>query len=509
MKQTEFIPPVTSEAGVKPLRRSWLNLSLLDGVLLVAALVAAYLPVDWTRDLKRIKQAPLYAWAGLGYFVVYALAVWWAFQPSSVEARYRHKWLALVGLTLLPNLFNVWLRANSHLPDGILLFGQDADMTLFFKYGSDLSQGLVPASPGGQYAEYPQFALLLFWLGYLVSGGQQNGFNFAFPALLTLFQLGAALALYATGRKLGQARAGFLLAAFVAGCPALFSFSATRFDVAPAALLVAAVYFYLPTPKENDNPKNAIASGLFTAAGGLMKWLPGVIAPWLVAGYVQARRWRQLAIFAGSAAGLALVTLVPFYLWNSAALWYPYQFQGGRKLIGESFWFLIQRDLLDLEHVTPEKPWGEPAKIILGNNKLLAAQLGLTLLVLALSVWGLWWRRRKATSTDWEGWAAAGLVGVAVFTLANRIFSPQYLILLAWAWALALLLRPIGRWSLIAAFALISIAASANFQVYLLGVYPEEWVRDSWIMFAAGWLLCGWIIWRIIAPRRNTTSPDI
>lgn len=519
MKQSELTsrPNIASKPQSASIKSGWLNLGLLDGLLLISALLAAWLPVDWTRDLKRIKQAPLYAWLGLGYFLVYAFAVWWAFRRASKETAYRNKWLALAGLVLLPNLLNIWLRSTAQLPDGSLLFGRDADIGLFYKYAQDFAQGHFPTNFQGQYMEYPQFALFIFWFGYLLCGGQQAAFYWVFPVLLTVFQLGAAFALYGIGRKIGQARAAFLLAAFVAGCPALFSFSYTRFDVVPAAFLLASVYFFLPaaspesekTLTENPAYRKTLLkialSGIMLTAGGLIKWLPAIITPWLVAAYVQARRWRQLFVFGGISLILTLLTVVPFYLWNAEAFWYPYKFQGSRKLIGESFWFLLQRDFFDPEHLTPEKPWGEPSKVILGNNKLLVAQLGLTLLVLALSFWRLWWVRRKA-AVDWSGWAAAGLIGVAVFTFANRIFSPQYLILLSWVWVAALLLRSAGRFSLIATFALVSIVAAANFQVYLLGVYPEEWVRDSWIMFGAGWLLTGWLLWRTL--KRGIYEPS-
>jgi hypothetical protein len=519
----------TSEVAPQPTKSRWFNFSWLDGLLLAVALIAVYLPVDWTRDLKRIKQAPLYAWQGFGYFAIYTLAVAWAFRPAATDQSYRRKWVVLTGLVLLPNLLNIWLRSTAKLPDGSLLFGRDADIGLFFKYGADFAQGHYPTNFQGQYMEYPQFALLLFWFGYQFSGGQAENFYWVFPALLLVFQLGAALFTYGIGRKLGRARAGFLLAAFVGGCPALMNFNYTRFDVAPAALLLAAIYFYLPslekvrgdfapteievgeegqrnlTPAQNRKDLvKAGASGLLLTAGGLLKWLPAVALPWLIAGYVQARRGRQLLVFGLASTALALLTFGPFYLWNAEAFWYPYKFQGSRKMIGESFWFLIQRDFLDPAHTTPEKPWGEPATVILGNNKLLVAQLGLVGLVLLISLWWLWWARPKAL-VDWQGWAGAGLVGVAVFTLANRVFSPQYMVLLAWVWVVTLLMRPARPFSLVMALALISVATSANFQVYLLGVYPEEWVRDSWVMFAASGLLCGWLLYRLSTPSKTST----
>jgi 4-amino-4-deoxy-L-arabinose transferase-like glycosyltransferase len=250
---------------------------------------------------------------------------------------------------------------------------------------------------------------------------------------------------------------------------------------------------------ERITPRNALGSGLATAAGFLTKWLPAVIAPWFVAAYLQARRWRELAIFAASGIVLTLIVMLPFYLANSEAFWYPYKFQGGRKLIGESFWFLVQYHFFDPSHSIPEKPWGEPASVILGNNKLLVAQLGLVAAVFGLSLWRLW--NSKRDSHLYAQWAAAGLVAVAVFTLGNRIFSPQYLVLLVWVWAMALLLRPVSRVGLISAFGLMIVTAGANFLVFLLGVWPEEWVKYSLILFTAGWGLSGWLLFRAIADK--------
>lgn len=478
----------------------------LLGLLLVAALLGAWLPVDWIRLLKRPAQAPNYAWLGVGYSLLYAGAGWWLYRDPENEIRYRHRWLVLILLVLVPNLFNIWLRQTTPLgaTDSRPLFGRDVDMILFFDYGQDMVEGRWPTNSYGQLAEYPHLILPLFWLGAVLSRSNIETFHWVFPLLVGLFQVGAAAALYGLGLKLGRARAAFLLAAWIAGCPALYLFGYTRFDAVPAALLLAGVYLAVPGDLRGVRGMavrrrwtwfSALAGGVLVI-GGLVKWLPGLVWPWLLAAYWRTRNRAGLLAFSLTSLVVGLLLTLPVLAINAPALLYPYQFQGNRKLIGESFWFLVQDAFFDPTHATPEKPWGEPPKVILANTFLTIAQLLLIGLVFGLALWRLWSQRSEQEA--FSRWASAGLVGLAVFTLTNRIFSPQYLVLLVWAWAAALLLRPVGWRGLTAGFILMGLAAGANFEVFLLGVYPDIWVRDSVVMFFAAFGLSGWLLWRAL-----------
>ena len=479
----------------------------LVGLLLAAALLGAWLPVDWTRQLKRPAQAPNYAWLGAGYSILYAGVGWWLYRNPENETRYRHRWLVLILLVLVPNLFNIWLRHTTPLSstDPRPLFGRDADMSLFFDYGQDMVEGRWPTNSYGQFAEYPHLILPLFWLGAVLSKSNIETFHWVFPLLVGLFQVGAAVALYGIGLKLGRARAAFLLAAWIAGCPALYLFGYTRFDAVPAALVLAGIYLAIPGDLRGVRGMavwrrwswfSALA-GVGLVIGGLVKWLPGVVWPWLLAAYWRTRNRAGLIAFSLSSLLAGLILTLPVFAINAPALLYPYQFQGNRKLIGESGWFLVQYAFFDPSHAAPEKPWGVPPKVILDNTFLTIAQLLLTGLVFGLALWRLWSQRSEQEA--FSRWASAGLVGLAVFTLTNRIFSPQYMVILVWAWAAALVLRPTGWRGLAGGFILMGLAAGANFEVFLLGVYPDIWMRDSAVMFFAAFIFSGWLLWRALS----------
>ena len=227
------------------------------------------------------------------------------------------------------------------------------------------------------------------------------------------------------------------------------------------------------------------------AAGGLLKWLPGLLGPFVLGYYVQQRQWRAAAGLLGAAAGLLLLVLLPFYWADAAKFWHPYQFQAGRALMGESAPFLLQWAVLDPAHTLPGRPWGEPPTILLSNGVITLVQ---GLLVGGLGV--LAWMRARTAAT----WAVLGLMAVAAFTLSNRIFSPQFVIALGWTWAAALvLLRPGVRALLAALFALLLIGL-ANFLVFPL--WPDAWPVASLVLFLLAGGLTGALVWAALAPPR-------
>lgn len=474
---------------------------LIFGLLFGAALLCIWLPIDWTRNLKRHYQDIPYFWLAVGYIVAYSGAVIWFWRRS--EAIFEKRWWLLLALVIIPNLLNIWLRYTLQTPVGEPLYGRDADIGLFYKYGHDFATGLPPTFKDNPM-EYPQGGLLLFWLGEQLAGGEIENFFLAFPLVMLFWHVVAAASLYGIGLKVGRPRAGFLLAVFTAGAPYLLQYNYTRFDIAPAGMLLAATYFFLPGSKEGFRLPTQSASfltGVATAAGFLTKWLPALAAPFMVMAYLQTRRWKSLLIFGGTSAIISLAVMLPFYLADSYAFFYPYTWQGSRKLMGESFWFLVQYFLLDPTKSIPARPWGEPKTILLSNNLLQILQLGLVGLIFLITLWTTW--RHRHWTTRFDSWAAGGLLAVAVFTLANRVFSPQYMVLVMWALAAVFVLQNVNRVSLIIFIALITFASYCNFLVFHLAAFEEQWVPNSVKFFGLSWLLVVWLTWRIATPARK------
>jgi hypothetical protein len=229
---------------------------------------------------------------------------------------------------------------------------------------------------------------------------------------------------------------------------------------------------------------------LAVAAGALLKWLPGIFLPFVAGYYLRRREWRAAAATIAAAGAALLVVLLPFYLWDTARFRQPYEFQSSRALIGESAWFVVQYALLDPTHALPTRPWGQPPAILIGNGWITVVQIALTALPLGLAAW----RARTAAQ-----WAALGLCSVAIFTLTNRIFSPQFVIALGFTWTAALVvLRPGPRLLVGSLLALLAVGLG-NFLVFPL--FPDGWVWASAGLFVvAGGLTAalvgagGWVL---------------
>jgi hypothetical protein len=267
---------------------------------------------------------------------------------------------------------------------------------------------------------------------------------------------------------------------------------------------LAAVYLFIPgRGKEGYRlPRRNNPAGLAIGMGFLTKWLPAVITPFMAGAYLQSKKWRELVIMGAVAGGLSLLIMLPFYLADPVALWYTYKFQGNRKLAGESMWFLVQYHWLDPQKTLPSRPWNEPELILLSNGLLTAIQLGLVAGVLGLAAWRLWQVRRQFALLC-DRWAAAGLIGVVIFTLANRVYSPQFMILIAWALSAVLVLSSVGWRGNILFCSLLTLAGVANFLVFHLGAFEEEWLRFSLIFFVAIWVLTIWLLWKVLSLPRQ------
>jgi hypothetical protein len=281
------------------------------------------------------------------------------------------------------------------------------------------------------------------------------------------------------------------LAVLVALWPANAYYWEFKFDLVPAALLAAGLALALR--------ERWTLAGMLLGIGTAVKWTPALafaaLALWLAAG----RRWRPLRAAGLAFAAVLLVVHAPFLVGGAQdEVAFAYTHQGERGITAESVWYLLLRPFDQAElrgHLSSSA--GAPDWANLGAAVVQAA-LVLTVLVLA------------ARARSVRGALALAALAPALFLLANRIFSPQFLvpILVAWAVAAALVVRTEREALVVGLAAVAATGANAFVYPYALPFYDQTWPIASAILFASGFALTGWLMRRAQladAPARATT----
>jgi glycosyl transferase family 87 len=417
---------------------------------LTAALVLAVELVHqtWTADLPVLVGAAI-ASAGLLYA--------WRVQDE----------LRLVPLLALALGFHLgWVLLH-------LVVGAQADIDSSVVYrlqGNALLDGDYPSS------EYPVGAVLLFAFEALIGGGATRTAN-AFA--MVPFQLLTVACVFAI-----RTRYSAWLAALVALWPLNAYYWEFKFDLVPAALLALGLVLAL---REHWG-----WSGAALGLGAAVKWTPGlafvVLLAWLLAsGRRDAARAHTLAF-----AAVVLALNLPFLLWSPSEVFAAYEEQGGRRITPESLWYLPLHaaGLAELRtHISfsagaPE--WADVAA---------TAIQALLLVLVGLAVIGM---RGNAP-------AAVALAAAApvVFLLTNRIFSPQFMVLVLSALAIAgALVSPDRRSQLALGVALMGATlANAFVYPYSLPYQAITWKVASAVLFALALVATGWVVRRSLAAR--------
>jgi hypothetical protein len=338
---------------------------------------------------------------------------------------------------------------------------------LYRVWGNSLLHGHYPD------AQYPPGAVLLFALDALLGGGPTRT-SHAF--LMIPFQLVTVAAVWALRTRWSR-----WLAALVALWP-LDAFSwEFRFDLVPAALLALGLLFALR--------QRWALSGALLGLGAAVKWTPALATAALVVWLVAGRRWRPTRAHV-LAFGLVFVALqLPFLVWSPTHTLYSYRYFNSQGVTGESIWYLV---LAPLGHATvPLREFWLPATVPGWATSVTEAVQGCVLLALGIAAW-------RARASGRAGVAIAAMAPV-IFLFGNRVFSPQYLVLIVPAWAIAgaLLLR--NRIEQLALGVAIMGATTANALVYPYTVFEHGlWRLASAAMFLIGIATSIWILVRAV-----------
>lgn len=401
------------------------------GALAAGAAVAAGLELRWSQELA----SPVWIWVLLQPVVALAaLGVAWRYQQH----------LRLVPVALLALAFHI-VVSSTHQALGIR---GDQDVTsVYARQGNQLLDGEYPDS------EYPVGAVVLFALEALAGDGATQTSN---RFMMIPFQL-----LCVVGIASLRTRYSLWLAAVVAFWPMNTYYWDNRFDLVPTACMVVGL---------------ALAararwgwSGLALGIGTAVKWIPGlsfaVLFAWLLVRRRSAAATRLGVAFVGV---FALINL-PFLLWDASSVKSSYLQQGGREITNESIWYFPLK-LFGLTG-TDGREWAPAGAPTAANWVAVTVQVLLLLATLALAT-------RALRLPDAVLLAA---LCPALFLVSNRVFSPQFILVLLAAWAIA---ASLGARSTREQLVLGVLAMAASF--FNLFVYPYDLPYTSWRPYSAG-----------------------
>jgi hypothetical protein len=290
------------------------------------------------------------------------------------------------------------------------------DIPVYETYGNAIESGAVPYRD--LRPEYPPGALPAFALPALLSDDQE-GFRDVFEWLMAACGVAAVLLAAVALAGLGASRARTAAAlALVAGFPLLLgSVVLTRFDLYPAALVVAALAALV-------HRRDRLGFG-FLGAAVVVKLYPAVLVPLAVA-YVWRRRGRREALVClGVTVTVVALAFLPFLVIAPDGVAHSIGRQLSRPLQLESLGSALYLAAHQLFGLDVEMRSGHGSQNLYGPGTWVAAVV-LSLVQLAALAWI--WLRRPGSAEELVRWSAAALVA---FVALGKVLSPQFLIWLA------------------------------------------------------------------------------
>ena len=290
------------------------------------------------------------------------------------------------------------------------------DITLYQAYGERIAGGLVPYRDFG--FEYPPGALPAIVLPALVTGSL-HAYRIAFVAEMALVGVVGVLLVDAALRRLELPRRERLLSlAVVALAPLLLGgVILTRFDLVPAALVVAALALAVAGRRR--------AAALVVGIGAAVKLYPALLLPPLAIDAWRRGGRRELAIVLGLAAAPIVLAYVAFFVVAPDGVLDSLGRQVGRPLQIES----VGAGLLLALHQAFGTGLGWTSGS--GSQNLTGAGAG-TLAVLqgiaqVAAVVLVWVAYARGPSTT-ERLVRYGAASVVAFVALSKVLSPQFLV---------------------------------------------------------------------------------
>lgn len=318
--------------------------------------------------------------------------------------------------------------------------GEGTDVALYRQYADQLRSGAA-ASPDFR-PEYPPGALTLFML----PGLSEPRYHRAFLTLMGLFDLAACLLVFHRARLRPHTPARsplFHAMVYLAMTAVLWPVLYARFDIAPAALVLAALHCL-------DRHRERVSAVLLGLAGAIKLW-PFALFPLWIVWEVRPGQPRHprvghtlktgVWIGVGAAIGaLPVLTLLGTRIASSA------RYHADRGLQIESTWatLVLILDRLNLAEAGIEEAFGSVQLTGRLASILTRVSMPATLALVAIPTIALYARRQQLSAThppvsreghghEWGGSALehAVLAVVAGCMIAAKVLSPQFILWVA------------------------------------------------------------------------------
>jgi hypothetical protein len=318
-------------------------------------------------------------------------------------------------------LFAAWTVSRA-IERQLLGPGFGSDPYLYFQYARAWCAGAAPYLDF--HPEYPPAALILFVVPFLAGGA--GGYVALFQLEMAAFDFAAASVVFAFALRLWPDRPIRQIgatAAYLIATAGLHSVLFWRYDLAPAALTIGALYL-AATRRE-------IAGAVLLGLGGSVKVWPLALAPLWLGSSVQRQGWRAATREAAAMAAGFAVPLAMFVARANTGLLGFLQYQSERTLQIESVWANLAL-LADALGLAPSRiTYHHGAFNVEGGlATALKAVARIAVLLLTFAPQAIALRARSVAAADlpvrtWLDVATASVLGLL---LGASVLSPQFMI---------------------------------------------------------------------------------
>lgn len=314
-------------------------------------------------------------------------------------------------------------------------------------------------------SEYPVVGLWLAQLVFLLAGSSLGFFTYAFVAacfIIDALFFWVLLKLHDVATDKTYVNIAALFWAFFV--PAVGHVGVLRLDLLPA-LAVGAAALTLH--------KRSAISGFFLAAATMMKLWPGILAVGLVSGWRNRTTYLNLLSFFASIIGFAIIISISD---GVQRLLTPLGYQSQRGLQIESIaatGFMFLREFSTGYSVD----YAASKSYEIYGTGIDGAITITTLLFLIVFVIATSWAIRSYLSNNWnpDQILVLWLFLILLLIVANKVFSPQYMMWVGPLMAVILLRYPTSRWAKTIA-ALLACAAILGQVVY---PFTYDYILDT------------------------------